>query len=304
MKQPLFSVVIPVYKNTEMVIRNLKHNKPFFKNCEVILVDDASGNDMVPQLKEHFPEMTIIENKVNKGFGPTVNAGVRVATADYLILLGSDVRLKEPFSATSIKEFETHPDLFALSFMQKERDGSSIGKNTLFFKKGMPHHRKIDDLHAGENAWADGGSSIVRKSMYEKLGGFNELFAPFYWEDIDLSYRAYSRGWYVMFDPKLFVEHHHESTIGSLFTKKHITTIAYRNHLLFTWLNITCLSLWIQHLMYLPYHLMLFVIRGECAFLNGFLKAFLLIPRVVRYRLDKQAYEVVIDTAIFDRFTA
>ena len=82
MKHPHFSVVIPVYKNKEMVIRNLKHNQEFFKNCEVILVDDASGDSMTPDLQALFPDMIIIENEENKGFGPTVNTGVIAAKAE------------------------------------------------------------------------------------------------------------------------------------------------------------------------------------------------------------------------------
>ncbi|PJE58197.1 MAG: glycosyltransferase family 2 protein, partial [Candidatus Portnoybacteria bacterium CG10_big_fil_rev_8_21_14_0_10_36_7] len=45
------------------------------------------------------------------------------------------------------------------------------------------------------------------------LNGFDELYSPFYWEDIDLSYRAWKTGYTVLFDPQVLVEHHHETTI-------------------------------------------------------------------------------------------
>lgn len=303
MKHPHFSVVIPVYKNKEMVIRNLKHNQEFFKNCEVILVDDASGDGMTPDLQDLFPDMLVIENEENKGFGPTVNTGVLAAQAEYVILLGTDVRLTEPFAPSLIQRFEEQPDLFSLSFCQKERDGSSVGKNAIFFKRGLPTHSKTHDLSAGINAWADGGSSIVRKSMFHQLDGFNDIYAPFYWEDVDLSFRAYSRGWYVEFDPKLVVEHHHESTIGSLFSKKHVKTIAYRNQFLFTWSNITDRSLWMQHIMYLPYYLIRFALRGDGAFLKGFVMALSKMSRYSKDRERKIEHQVVSDADIFARFT-
>lgn len=295
-----FSIIIPVYKNTDMVVRNLKHNMPFFKGHEVIVVDDASGNDMVMKIREEFPAITVLENKHNLGFGPTVNRGASAAKGDFLVLLGSDVKLIEPLSQSYCARFEKEPSLFALSFKQKERDGSSMGKNRIFFSKGMPGHAKTHDLQPGRNAWADGGSSIVRTKMFRELCGFSDLYAPFYWEDVDLSYRAMKRGWYSYFEPDIFVEHHHESTIGSLFTKDFVRMISYRNQLLFTWSTLSYLPYIMSHVVWLGWYLIRIGLK-DTAFVKGFVMALLRLPAVVKQR--NMLVSEVSDKKIFTSFS-
>lgn len=301
--KPNISIVIPIYKKGDMVMRNLKHNMPFFDGYEVVLIDDASGDGLAERIKAEFPHVKLIENTTNKGFGPTVNRAVQEARGDYVILLGSDVVLKKPFSTDLTRAF-SDSRLFAISFMQQERDGKNIGKNRMYFDTWIPNHSAVNNTEPGMTAWADGGASIVRKEYFMQLGGFNELFAPFYWEDNDLSYRAYSRGWHVLFDPKVYVEHHHESTISSLFHKKHVTTIAYRNQFLFTWCNITDSDLWSKHLTHLPYYLCLFSLKGDSVFLQGFLMALSKLAQIHKRRSDKMKHQKLSDKEIFRLFSS
>lgn len=302
MNRSKISVVIPIYKKADMVLRNLKHNREYLKNHEVILVDDASGEDLAKRMNEAFPEATILVNEQNRGFAPTVNRGVKATHGEFVILLGSDVKLMKDFADSITQEFDKDPNLFAITFKQKEKDGKAIGKNRIYFRKGLPNHEKTADIDSGANAWADGGASIVRSAYFKDLGGFNELYAPFYWEDNDLSYRAYSRGWHVIFDPSIFVEHHHESTIGTYFDKKRITTIAYRNQFIFTWTNITDPHLWREHLKYLPYYLVTFGLKGDRTLVYGFCKALKMLPSIYRCRMEKKRFEKVSDSAIFGMF--
>ena len=106
-----------------------------------------------------------------------------------------------------------------------------------------------------------------------------------------------------MFDPSIFVEHHHESTIGTFYDKKHITTIAYRNQFIFTWANITDTGLWLQHILYLPYYLILFGIKGDRALVVGFMKAVTKLPAILRARKTKKMHQTVSDTEIYSLFT-
>lgn len=298
----MISVVIPVYKNAEMVMRNLKHNMPYFNGYDVIVVDDASDEGLASKIRKAFPSINVIENEQNKGFAPTVNIGVQAAKEDLVALLGSDVRLMKPFPKEILDRFKQHDGLFAVSFKQKERDGSVVGKNRIYFKNGLPNHAKTRDIKKGLNGWADAGSGIFRTSYFRELGGLNEVFAPFYWEDIDLSYRAYSRGWYVEFEPGLYVEHHHESTIGKLFSSTYVKTIAYRNQFIFTWANITDKAYWRSHLMSLPRYLFVFTIKGDFAFIKGFILALVKMSRISKDRERKVEHQLVSDPEIFARF--
>ena len=64
--------------------------------------------------------------------------------------------------------------------------------------------------------WAGGGSSAVSRRKFEALGGFEELYNPFYMEDVDLSFRAWRRGWPSLLAPRSVVQHRHRGSTGRL----------------------------------------------------------------------------------------
>lgn len=266
------SVVIPVYKNSEMFLGNLSKNWQFLKECEVIVVDDASFENIGQKIHNLFPEIIIIENTRNLGFSKTVNKGVKIAAGEFTMLLNSDVRLSSDSFVKATKHF-ADKELFAVSFAQKEKDGSLVGKNRIYFEKGLMLHKSANNVTLGLSGWAEGGACIIRKNFFDRLGGFDELYSPFYWEDIDLSYRAYKRGWKVLFDPEIVVEHHHESTIGKYYNRSKVTAIAYRNQFIFQWKNVTEKKLWKQHLLALPGYIIRALLRKDAPFIKGFIKA-------------------------------
>jgi len=87
-------------------------------------------------------------------------------------------------------------------------------------------------------AYISGGSSIVRRDIFLKLGGFDTIFKPFYFEDLDLGLRAWRSGYKLLFEPSSIVEHQHEQTI-SKFPKQFLIYVKERNHLISVLRNIT-----------------------------------------------------------------
>ena len=63
--------------------------------------------------------------------------------------------------------------------------------------------------------FASGGSTMFRRRQFIELGGFDPIFAPFYYEDVELSFRAWKRGWSVHYEPASTIRHQFSSTIGS-----------------------------------------------------------------------------------------
>jgi len=91
-----------------------------------------------------------------------------------------------------------------------------------------------------------------RREEFLALGGFDPLFSPFYWEDVDLSYRARKRGRRIGFVPGARADHDHGKTIGAKFSRERISRVYERNRLIFTWKNLTDPGLWRTHLLSLP----------------------------------------------------
>ncbi len=242
------SIVIPNYNGKELLEKNLPKvidAAQYKKNniIEIIVVDDASKDNSVEYLKQEFKKnIRLLVHENNTGFSATINSGVKVAKAELVCLINTDVIPSRNFLETMSEDFED-PKVFGVSLHEKGY-GYAKGKfeNGFIVHIGMSESKKVE-----ESFWASGGSCVLRKSIFKELGGMdNKLLNPFYWEDVDLSYRAQKRGYKVLWDPRANVIHNHESTMKKL-DQKYLQRIRERNYLLFNWKNLTSSNLATKH---------------------------------------------------------
>lgn len=282
------TIIIPIYRNDRMVLKNIKGNLQFFNQCEVIIVNDWPDSEINQEIERLSPQIKLIRNQKNLGFAESVNIAAQQAKGDILFLLNSDAKLISDQYIKWSNSFVKDDTLFAVSFLQN--DGNKVvGINSVFFSRGMFMHRGLDESTSVLNGWAEGGTCLVRKKYFDLLGGFDAIYKPYYWEDVDLSYRAYKRGWKVIHASDVFIDHTHESTIGKYFSKSCILTIAYRNQFIFMWKNITDIRLLMSHFYYLPYHILKHVIRTDYPFIKGFILALFKIPYIIKFRVRNES---------------
>lgn len=281
------SIIIPNYNGSELLKKNIPavlkaiHE---YRESEILVIDDASTDDSLEILESFKNEIRVIQNKTNMGFARSVNKAVRNATGAIIILLNSDVRPEVDFIKPLLAHFENHK-VFAVACLDKSIEngktverGRGIGKWSRGF---FVHNAGV--LDKKPTLWASGGSSAFRKSIWEALGGFRTFYKPFYWEDIDLSYRAWKMGYEVDFEEKSIVIHEHEEgSIKKQFSPFFIKTIAYKNQFLFVWSNIRNSGYILDHLVWLPYHLIRSLMSADFAFIFGLLKALLSVPSVIK----------------------
>jgi len=143
--------------------------------------------------------------------------------------------------------------------------GRGIGK----WQRGFYIHSR-GEVDQADTAWVSGGSAAFRKSIFLKLNGLAEIYNPFYWEDIDLSYRAVKAGYKILFEPKSIVVHEHEKgAINQRYSPRQVKIVSYRNQFLFVWRNAN-FQQWFSHLFWLPYHLIFTTIKSRGLFLIAF----------------------------------
>ena len=297
MKDFEVSVVIPNYNGAELLEKNLSHVIKAFKNkknkiIEIIVVDDASSDGSVDFLKKSFPEIKIIIHKKNRGFSSTVNTGARMSKGNLIALLNTDVIPKEDFLVSALNHFENEK-VFAVSFREK---GYSWAKG--YFSEGFINHEqgKISK-NTRETFWVNGGSGIFKRSAWMKLGGMDEkLLNPFYWEDIDLSYRAAKRGWLLLWEPKAKVLHEHESTMSKI-PQGYKRRIQERNQLIVIWKNITSPQLFRKHIEGLSKR-----ISKHPGYTRIVIAALIKIKGILRARKKELKEGRVSDEAIFAKF--
>jgi GT2 family glycosyltransferase len=303
------SIVIPNYNGEHLLKENLPKVYKQVSNyklgkVEIIVVDDGSKDGSVNFLDEFsktYQNVKFLVNKKNLGFAPTVNKGVQVATGEIIILLNTDVYPEDDFLEPLLKHF-TDEKVFAVGCLDRSIEDNGIvlrGRGLGEWKRGFLMHRR-GEVDKTNTFWASGGSSAFRKSIWDKLGGLNELYTPFYYEDIDLSYRALKSGYKVLFEPKSIVVHEHEKgIIKSKYSKFKIKTIAYRNQFIFVWENITDASFWITHIAWLPYHFSKALVDFDLAFLLGLFEALILLPKIIKSSLSYKKLFVKKDEEVF-----
>ena len=187
---------------------------------EIMVVDNGSTDGSVEYLKESFPQVRVLALKENLGFAEGNNAGVRAARHDTVVLLNNDMIVDPGFLGPLLRGFG--PGTFAVSsqiFLQdpsKRRE--ETGKTTAVFRRGMIDfsHREVEGPPYPRNYypvfWAGGGSSAFDRKKFLALGGFQDIYAPAYVEDTDLSYQAWRIGWEVLLAPESIVYHAHRAS--------------------------------------------------------------------------------------------
>src|SRR3989338_924624 len=299
------SIVIPNYNGVEILKKNLPKVINYSQNAEIIVVDDASTDNSVEILKKNFPHIKVITKTRNEGFASTVNIGLKNTANDLVLLLNSDVEVLPGFLTPLLKHFEDK-DVFAVGCAQitgVSNDNEYIeGRGIGHFQEGfLTHARGEPDKIT--TLWVFGGAAIYRKSIWKTIGGMNEIYTHFYWEDIDISYRALKIGYKLIFESSSKVKHiQKEGAIRTHYKKLFIKTVAYRNQILFVWLNISDAEYLINHFLYFPFHILKSLISLDPAFILGLLKAILLVPEVISQRKANQKLFIKKDSQIFQLF--
>ncbi len=295
MKQKI-EVIIPNYNGFELIEKNIPkvlHVLAAYPNIEVTIVDDGSRIEEQELLSEYIKSINK-KNKIqvklmlfqkNLGFSSNVNRAALESTSDILVLLNTDVYPRKDFLDAVLPHFKDEL-LFGVGCMDESIEDKTIlrGRGIGEWKSGFILHRK-GEVDRTDTFWVSGGSSAFRTDLFKLLGGFDPLYNPFYWEDIDLSYRAQKAGYKILFEPKSVVVHVHKK--GSI--KKHykddtIRSYAMRNQFTIVWKNVTDKDLIFSHLLFLPLHLARAILKRDKIFLKGFFLAILRLPDIMKHR--------------------
>ncbi len=310
-KHPALSVVIPTYNGRHLLQKHLPRVLEILKpGDEVIIVDDASSDDTekwirsvttAPKISLHYKK-----HSKNRRFAAAVNTGVRLAKRPFVLLLNNDVSpLSEDFRAEILYPFLHDPELFAVGCAEvstTQADAPISGRGTGGFRRGLLTHWYDSNQHSPTTLWTSGGSMAFDREKFLEIGGMDTLFYPAYEEDRDLSYRALKHGWKIRFLPHVRVLHQHETTNSSVFGRRNMEIMSWKNQFLLVWKNITDPILLLQHVFWLPYHLTISNLKTKGVVGAGFIQALQQLPDLMRqrrsaYKLWKRTDKAVLSAA-------
>jgi GT2 family glycosyltransferase len=222
MNDPRVSVIIPNWNGQRYLPVCLEAlRRQSYGSHEVILVDNASGDDSIAYTRAAYPEVRIEPLSRNTGFAGGVNAGIRVARGEYVALLNNDTEAAPGWLAALVAALDGDREIgFAASKMVGFDDrglldgcGDGLSWHMLAYKIGAGQ-RDTGQYETPRRVFgACAGAAIYRRSLFETVGLFDEAFFA-YFEDVDLSFRAQLAGFPCLYVPTAVVAHVGSATGG------------------------------------------------------------------------------------------
>lgn len=197
------------------------------KGTEIIVVDNASSDDSLKMLSDHFPQVKVIANKQNLGFAAANNLGATVAIGKTLLFLNSDTVIKKYSLVKPLKYLRKHPFVGAITIKLVLKDGSldkdnhrgfptpwaaltyfsglaKVFPKTALFTKYHQSTKNLDKIHP--IPVAAGSFLMIGKKLFDNIGRWDEQYF-FYGEDIDLCFRINQAGKKIIYYPKVSALH-------------------------------------------------------------------------------------------------
>jgi GT2 family glycosyltransferase len=214
------SIIIPCL-NEELVtvecLQSIAQAMPQSFALEVIIADNASEDPAFAAIGKN-PTIKHLRFEKNLGFGPACNAAAAQARGQYLFFLNNDAQIS-PGCLETLVEAAAAPSVGMVgpkllcfdgslqeagSLLNRDGTGSLVGFG---FDPRVPrfnYPRRVEHV--------SGAAVLIRRALFEDLGGFDDVYAPAYCEDADLSFKVQSKGLSILYEPTAVVAHHLSKT--------------------------------------------------------------------------------------------
>lgn len=189
---------------------------------EIIVVNNGSTDDTARMLSYFQDFIKVIHNPENFGFVGGCNQGAEIANGKYVVFLNNDTIVQPGWLTHLIETADNDPSVGAVGSMLIYPDGSLQEAGAIIWRDGSatkyghglsPEDNKVS--YAREVDYCSGASLLVRKDLFDKLGGFDQIYSPAYYEDVDMCFGLRSLGYKVIYQPKSRLIHHEGATGGT-----------------------------------------------------------------------------------------
>jgi GT2 family glycosyltransferase/glycosyltransferase involved in cell wall biosynthesis len=212
---PRVSIIIPIHGKlayTVACLRSLARH-PAQATFEVIVVDDASPDDSAVTLAQ-IAGLQLLHNEINMGFIGSCNAGALAARGEFLLFLNNDTQVTTGWMDALLRCFAERDDCGIAGSRLVYPDGRLQEAGGLVFADGgcwtVGRFEPRDTpafLYRREVDYVSGASLLIRREVFETIGGFDALYTPAYYEDVDLAFAVRKLGLKVYYEPTSTVIH-------------------------------------------------------------------------------------------------
>jgi GT2 family glycosyltransferase len=269
---------------------------------EIIVVDNASTDGSAEQVAQEFPGVRLVALSENTYiFG--LNEGLSRACGEYVAFLNNDMVVEPGFVDLALQQFSAGVFAVCPRILQggQEQGSRTSGRwsRGLIFYDPLPHSVKPTDCF-----FAVGGQSFFRREMLDEIGSIDPLLWPMYHEDIELSYRAWKRGWRIRYAPDAVVHHVGGHSSRRVFTPTQLRSFVRQNEYLTVWKDVTDRRLLFQHVLLVLPRLAAAAAHRDWGTLVGFAHALVRLPRAIRARRRARRHFTLTDAEVLTKVGA
>ena len=219
---PVVSVVVVLFNNAALSLQCLTSiHAQRATPLELIVVDNAS-TDETPLLLDRLEGCTVLRQQENLHFLRAANVGARAARGRHLLFLNNDTTLGSKALAEACGILDREADVGAVGGQILLLDGSLQEAGSIIWQDGSTsgYGRGADPLDPSYQFQRDvdycsGAFLMVRRVVFDQLGGFDPLFTPAYYEDADLCVRIWEAGLRVVYSPRIQIVHVESASYGA-----------------------------------------------------------------------------------------
>jgi GT2 family glycosyltransferase len=220
---PLITVIIPVHGQWAMTSRCLHSlvNARTDLPIDVLVIDDAS-DDETPSHVGGVQGLHTIRLDENVGFTRACNVAAAEAKGDYIVFLNNDTEVQPGWLDALYETVTSSDDIGIVGARLLYPDGTLQEAGGIIFAdgNGWNYGRGFagDDpraLHRRDVDYVSGAALLVKRELFERLGGFDDRYAPAYYEDVDLAFSAREAGLRVVYEPTATVVHDEGGSHGT-----------------------------------------------------------------------------------------
>jgi O-antigen biosynthesis protein len=213
---PDVSIIIPVHNKFSVTYDCLDSitKAPSDRTFEIIIADDCSDDETLLAALVFAGAVRIVRNTSNLGFVRTCNAGAALARGRYLFFLNNDTLVKPGWLDELVQTFEQVPNVGIAGSKLLFPDGKLQEAGGIIWRLGDgwnwgrgrdPNDPAFSFLRDAD--WVSGAALMIERPLFEQLGGFDEYYAPAYYEDTDLAFRVRALGKRVVVQPASEIVH-------------------------------------------------------------------------------------------------